>query len=59
MIFSAVSDEPQDEKAPSMGAKSLCIPFSQPTENPIVVGTTKCIACDSMAKRYTLFGRSY
>jgi len=50
---------PVDEKAPSAGAKSLCIPFEQPTENPIVDGVTKCIACGEHAKRFALFGRSY
>ncbi|KAJ2554897.1 hypothetical protein EV175_002435 [Coemansia sp. RSA 1933] len=52
-------DEPEDEKAPSMGAKSLCLPFKQPQENPIVPGTTKCVQCGQDAKRYALFGRSY
>ncbi|KAI9599562.1 hypothetical protein BDF19DRAFT_410207 [Syncephalis fuscata] len=51
--------EEQDERAPSMGAKSLCIPLEQPTDNPIVEGVTKCAACDQFAKRFTLFGRSY
>ncbi|KAJ3327616.1 hypothetical protein HDU76_011433 [Blyttiomyces sp. JEL0837] len=55
----ATNDEPQDERAPSMGAKTLCIPFKQPTENPIKPGVTKCFACDEKAKRYTLWGRSY
>lgn len=56
---SSIGDEPVDEKAPSMGAKSLCIPFEQPTENPIVEGVTKCVACERNAKRFALFGRSY
>jgi prolyl-tRNA synthetase len=56
---SADGDEPVDEKAPSMGAKTLCIPFAQPTENPIVPGNTKCFACDHDAKRYAMWGRSY
>ncbi|CAG8585720.1 4201_t:CDS:2, partial [Racocetra fulgida] len=51
--------KPEDDKAPSMGAKSLCIPFEQPTEPPIVPNETKCISCDGFAKRYALFGRSY
>ncbi|CAG8628420.1 6569_t:CDS:2 [Paraglomus occultum] len=55
----ATQDEPEDERAPSMGAKSLCIPFDQPKNPPIVVGETKCVACGSDAKRYCLFGRSY
>lgn len=47
-----------EEGAPSMGAKSLCIPFKQPeTLKP----GTKCInpACKRNAKFFTLFGRSY
>lgn len=51
--------EEEDEKAPSMGAKSLCNPFNQPTEDPIVPGVTKCVACDHDAKHFMLFGRSY
>ncbi|KAI9244661.1 hypothetical protein BY458DRAFT_447686 [Sporodiniella umbellata] len=51
--------EEEDEKAPSMGAKTLCKPFEQPTENPIVPGVTKCIACEHDAKHFMLFGRSY
>jgi len=42
-----------------MGAKTLCIPLEQPNDPPIVSGETKCISCGSLAKRYTLFGRSY
>ncbi|KAJ3068545.1 hypothetical protein HDU98_008299 [Podochytrium sp. JEL0797] len=48
-----------DDKAPSMGAKTLCIPFDQPTDKPIVAGVTKCFACDNKAKSHTLWGRSY
>ncbi|KAJ2443052.1 hypothetical protein GGF42_006765 [Coemansia sp. RSA 2424] len=55
----SLGDEPEDEKAPSMGAKSLCLPFKQPTNPPIVHGETKCIQCGENAKRYALFGRSY
>ncbi|KAF9316679.1 ribose-phosphate pyrophosphokinase 1 [Podila horticola] len=51
--------EVQDEKAPSMGAKSLCIPLDQPQDKPIVAGETKCVACGKDAKRWALFGRSY
>ncbi|OLY82878.1 putative proline-tRNA ligase [Smittium mucronatum] len=54
-----LGDEPQDEKAPSMGAKSLCIPFDQPTNPPIEQGVTKCIQCGNLATVYGLFGRSY
>ncbi|KAJ2045550.1 hypothetical protein H4S04_005576 [Coemansia sp. S16] len=55
----SLGDEPEDEKAPSMGAKSLCLPSKQPTNPPIVHGETKCIQCGENAKRYALFGRSY
>ncbi|VVT57479.1 uncharacterized protein SAPINGB_P005716 [Magnusiomyces paraingens] len=44
-----------DEKAPSMGAKSLCIPFDQPE----LAAGTKCVGCGQPAKFHTLFGRSY
>ncbi|KAI8358284.1 hypothetical protein B0O80DRAFT_277985 [Mortierella sp. GBAus27b] len=53
------STEVQDEKAPSMGAKSLCIPLEQPKDKPIVAGETKCVSCGKDAKRWALFGRSY
>lgn len=44
-------DEPEDAKAPSMGAKSLCIPFEQPTgEHALVPGKTKCTQCGENAK---------
>ncbi|KAJ2783086.1 hypothetical protein H4R18_001907 [Coemansia javaensis] len=55
----ALQDEPEDEKEPSMGAKSLCLPLQQPQDHPIVPGQTKCIQCGQDAKRYALFGRSY
>jgi len=51
--------EAEDEKAPSMGAKSLCIPLEQPNDPPIIPGETKCVSCGTSAKRYALFGRSY
>ena len=43
-----------DVRAPSMGAKSLCIPFEQPKKCE-----GRCIACDNSSKSYALFGRSY
>ncbi|XP_058055585.1 bifunctional glutamate/proline--tRNA ligase [Anopheles bellator] len=45
--------------APSMGAKSLCIPFDQPAQ--VDPKKDKCVhpACGRPAKFYTLFGRSY
>ncbi|GFO21484.1 bifunctional glutamate/proline--tRNA ligase [Plakobranchus ocellatus] len=47
-----------EEGAPSMGAKSLCIPFKQPQE---LKPGTKCImaGCNAAPKFYTMFGRSY
>lgn len=46
-----------EEGAPSMGAKSLCIPFKQPRD---LKKGQKCIhPCGKEAKFYTLFGRSY
>ncbi|KAF4616755.1 hypothetical protein D9613_008462 [Agrocybe pediades] len=53
------ASEPQDERAPSAGAKSLCIPFDQSKWAPIEPGKTKCVGCGKDAKRWTLFGRSY
>lgn len=53
------SSEPQDERAPSAGAKSLCIPFDQSRWPAIEKGKTKCTACGKDAKSWTLFGRSY
>ncbi|KAI8634874.1 prolyl-tRNA synthetase [Xylariaceae sp. FL1651] len=57
------SEEPkegaQNEKQPSMGMKSLCIPFDQP--EGLVKGETKCLSpeCSALAKSWTMFGRSY
>lgn len=48
--------EVQDDRAPSMGAKSLCIPFEQPKEG---VEGLECIQCNMKAKVWGLFGRSY
>ena len=52
-------DEPEDAKAPSMGAKSLCIPFEQP--EGIVEGETKCTNpnCGNTAKSWCLFGSEF
>lgn len=55
----SLSAEPTDERAPSAGAKSLCIPFDQSKWDPIEPGKTKCVACGQDAKRWTIFGRSY
>ena len=49
----------QDEKAPSMGAKSLCIPFEQPADG--LEQGAKCTNpnCELKAEKWCLFGRSY
>ncbi|CBH16456.1 bifunctional aminoacyl-tRNA synthetase, putative [Trypanosoma brucei gambiense DAL972] len=50
-------EEREDARAPSMGAKALCIPFEQPES----VEGKKCIcrSCDKPAQKWVLFGRSY
>ena len=52
-------DVPEDSRAPSMGAKGLCIPFEQP--GGIVQGETKCTNpnCERLAQKWVMFGRSY
>lgn len=47
-----------DARAPSMGAKSLCIPADQPEE---IQSGTKCInpKCGKDAVQWVMFGRSY
>ncbi len=49
-------DTPEDARAPSMGAKSLCIPFEQP--EGLVKGETKCTNpnCERKAEAWCLFG---
>jgi len=51
-------DRDTEAGAPSMGAKSLCIPFEQPQALP---AGAKCVypACCKQATYYTMFGRSY
>lgn len=53
----ASTEEAEDERAPSMGAKSLCIPFDQAQFGDIT--GKKCPQCARDAKRWTMFGRSY
>ncbi|KAJ6102262.1 Prolyl-tRNA synthetase class II [Penicillium sp. IBT 16267x] len=50
------SGEAEDSKAPSMGAKSLCIPFEQPTEE---LGACINPKCKNPAQKWCMFGRSY
>lgn len=51
------SGEAIDAKMPSMGAKSLCIPFDQPAG--VTKGVTKCTNpnCTRFAEQWCLFGR--
>ncbi|WVQ99040.1 proline-tRNA ligase [Kwoniella sp. CBS 9459] len=52
--------EAEDNKAPSAGAKSLCIPFDQKRFGAFPEGENqKCIQCGNKAKSWTMFGRSY
>lgn len=46
-------------KAPTMGMKSLCIPFEQP--EGVVAGETACLSpeCSRKAEKWCMFGRSY
>ncbi|KAM6509141.1 hypothetical protein FSOLCH5_012129 [Fusarium solani] len=48
----------EEQGAPSMGMKSLCIPFEQPSA---LEEGTKCSnpECEALAKQWTMFGRSY
>ncbi|RPA74531.1 putative prolyl-tRNA synthetase C19C7.06 [Ascobolus immersus RN42] len=55
----AMDGEPEDAKAPSMGAKSLCIPFDQPSGEDAITENTKCPQCGEKAKEWVLWGRSY
>jgi prolyl-tRNA synthetase len=50
----------EDNRAPSAGAKSLCIPFDQERYGKFPEGDKQqCIQCSKKAKSWTLFGRSY
>ncbi|KAH6856142.1 hypothetical protein B0I37DRAFT_69646 [Chaetomium sp. MPI-CAGE-AT-0009] len=55
----AAENTPEGQKAPSMGMKSLCIPFEQP--EGLVKGETKCLnpECSRLAEQWCMFGRSY
>jgi prolyl-tRNA synthetase len=52
-------DIPEGQRPPSMGMKSLCIPFEQP--EGLVKGETKCLnpECGRLAEQFCMFGRSY
>ncbi|WVR05466.1 proline-tRNA ligase [Kwoniella sp. DSM 27419] len=56
----AMKGAAEDNKAPSAGAKSLCIPFDQKRFGPFPEGENqKCVQCGKKAKSWTMFGRSY
>lgn len=52
-------DVPESKKPPTMGMKSLCIPFEQP--DGLVAGETTCLnpECQRKAEKWVMFGRSY
>lgn len=50
-----IKDVDSDAETDAPSAKSLCIPFTQ----PIMIKDTKCFMCGTIAKHYTLFGKSY
>ncbi|KAG5938359.1 hypothetical protein E4U60_001397 [Claviceps pazoutovae] len=54
-------DVPENQKLPSMGMKSLCIPFEQPEGTDLVPGETACLnpECKGKAQKWVMFGRSY
>lgn len=47
----------EDARAPSMGAKTLCIPFEQP--GPVAGLKCICKICEEDATTWVLFGRSF
>lgn len=53
----AQEDAPEDARAPSMGAKTLCIPFQQP--GPVTGLKCICKDCERDATTWVLFGRSF
>ncbi|EFX05973.1 prolyl-tRNA synthetase [Grosmannia clavigera kw1407] len=55
-----IIEGPDGQKAPTMGMKSLCIPFDQPKEG-LVQGETQCLnpECTRNAEKWVMFGRSY
>ncbi|KAF2083926.1 prolyl-tRNA synthetase [Saccharata proteae CBS 121410] len=52
------NEEAHDARAPSMGAKSLCIPYEQPEQS---VEGKDCLNpnCKAKAQKWVMFGRSY
>lgn len=51
--------ESEEENLLSMGAKSLCIPLEQPSDEYFSKGITLCVACRKPAVTFAFFGRSY
>jgi hypothetical protein len=56
-LASSNQNQAVDDKAPSAGAKSLCIPHDQERFGELPEGQ-KCVGCGQPAKRWTMFGRS-
>jgi len=56
IFFCLFRDQDVEPGAPSMGAKSLCIPFKPLRE---LTPGQLCSGCGKPAKAYCLFGRSY
>ena len=57
--YRANKGQAEDAKAPSAGAKSLCIPFDQKRFGEFPDGDEqKCIQCGKKARSWTMFGRS-
>ena len=57
VFYSSNKNQAVDDKAPSAGAKSLCIPHDQARFGEMPEGQ-KCVGCGQPAKRWTMFGRS-
>ncbi|VUC21213.1 unnamed protein product [Clonostachys rosea] len=53
-----MSHIPDERRPPTMGMKSLCIPFEQPSD---LGHSTRCLnpECGNRALKWTMFGRSY
>lgn len=57
--LAAAQEVAEDAKAPSMGAKTLCIPHEQPEKSTLEGLTCICKDCNKPAAKWVLFGRSF
>ena len=55
-VQTSEADAEEDERAPSMGAKALCVPFGNDGKAP---DGARCFRCGKEAQNTTLWGRSY